>query len=215
MKEEIQKLEKLPPEERIKRLKEIAEINEREINEVKRLIKESESEIEEKQSIQKKLPLPQLRSIDISTLFGKGTQEDIILSTHSYKISPQPTDSQQDSNLEGKISPSEINSEQASEFREIGLYDIKGDYRLSLVRYSPANTILERTYNIMSTIKYDPSLSINDKTEMIKELALISYGTTKKLTDFHDGSYLISEDSARRLVSTHNIIKSFLDQYKG
>ena len=215
MKENIQGLKKLPPEERIKKLKEIVEINEKEIMEVRKLIKESEVEIEERLNLQKKIPLPQLRSIDPSTLFGKGTQEDIILSTHRFGKLSQTKHEEEETNLEGKLSPSEITPEQVSQFRESDLYDLRNDYRLSLVRYAPANTIVERTNNIINTIKYDPSLSINDKTGMMNELATISYGTTKKLSDFHDGSYLLSDDASRRLVSTHNVIKSFLDQYKG
>lgn len=66
----LDELKKLPPEERIRRLKEIEEEDKKELEEAKKLIAESEVEADEEQKNVREMPIPQMRAIDIDSLFS-------------------------------------------------------------------------------------------------------------------------------------------------
>ncbi|HLD18695.1 MAG TPA: hypothetical protein VJB90_01670 [Candidatus Nanoarchaeia archaeon] len=72
-------LERLPPAERIRKLKQIEEDRKKEIKEAENLIRSSEREIEVAETV-KRIPLPQMRSVDPSTLFSR--EEKAIFETH-------------------------------------------------------------------------------------------------------------------------------------
>ncbi len=76
---DTKKLQSLSPEERIKALKQLEIARKKEIAQAENLIKETEREIEVAQTV-KKIPIPQLRSIDPSTLFSG--EERAIFETH-------------------------------------------------------------------------------------------------------------------------------------
>ena len=63
-----EKLAKLKPAERIKRLKEIEKESKKQIDEAEKLIKKSEEEIE-KEEVEKKVRVPETRPVEISDLF--------------------------------------------------------------------------------------------------------------------------------------------------
>lgn len=69
----IKELRRLSPEDRIRKLKEIAEKDKKEIKDAQKLIKQSEDEIEEERKIKEQIPIPQVKAFDISELF---TQEE-------------------------------------------------------------------------------------------------------------------------------------------
>jgi len=78
----IKELKNLPPEERIKRLKEIEEMNRKEIEEAHKLIQESEVEIEEQEKEKEQIPIPQVRAADIDMLVGE--EERRVFATKRY-----------------------------------------------------------------------------------------------------------------------------------
>ena len=65
-------IKKLPPEERIKKLKELEAERKKEIEEARKLAAQSEHEIA-LEEIRRDIPIPQLKAIDVDTLF---TQEE-------------------------------------------------------------------------------------------------------------------------------------------
>ena len=69
--EDFDELKKLSPEERVKKLKEIEERNKKEIDEARKLMTESIRQIEVEEEMRRDIPIPQLTSIDIDTLFGQ------------------------------------------------------------------------------------------------------------------------------------------------
>ena len=68
-------LKKLSPEERLKKLKELEENSKREIEEARKLMAESQRELEIKEEHERDMPIPQLTSIDIDSLFGQEEKE--------------------------------------------------------------------------------------------------------------------------------------------
>ena len=95
---EIDDLKKLPPEERIKRLKEISEKGKKEIEEAQKRIKESEDEAEDNADMLRKVPIPQIKAVDIESLFSE--EEKDAFSTMRFidrkKIVVKKSRSQQD-----------------------------------------------------------------------------------------------------------------------
>ena len=71
MAEKLEELKRLPAEERIRRLRELTEKDKKEIEEAQSLLKESETEAQEKKKEIDKIPIPQLKSVDIDSLFGE------------------------------------------------------------------------------------------------------------------------------------------------
>ena len=83
---DLKEIKKLSPEERIKRLKKIEEENKKEINEAEKLIKDSIREINIQKEI-KDLPIPQIKAVDIESLFSPEEKE--VFATKRYENARQ------------------------------------------------------------------------------------------------------------------------------
>jgi len=83
---DLKEIKKLSPEERIKRLKKIEEENKKEINEAEKLIKDSIREINIQEEI-KDLPIPQIKAVDIESLFSPEEKE--VFATKRYENARQ------------------------------------------------------------------------------------------------------------------------------
>jgi hypothetical protein len=86
---EIDEIKKLSPEERIKRLKELEDEKRKEIEEAEKLIKESVVEIEQAEDIKQKIPVPQMKAVDIDNLFTQ--EEKQVFATKRYQDSKLKT----------------------------------------------------------------------------------------------------------------------------
>lgn len=82
---DLDDIKKLSPEERIRKLKKLEEEKRKEIEEAEKLIKESEGEIEEEEKIRQKIPVPQMKAVDIGNLFT--AEEKQIFATKRYQDS--------------------------------------------------------------------------------------------------------------------------------
>ena len=209
MAEDIKKLRTLNPEERIKKLKEIEEQDKKEIKEVNKLIEESKAEIVEGVNTMRTMPIPQLKSVDVSTLFGKQSEEERIFSTLRF-VTPSVKTEVTDETIEAIISPKESNPENRKE----QMTDVVNrEYEVSLVRYGAFDSIVERLEYIRKTFKYDPSFTYDKRLYMINQLAVIQQGIEKKRNDLYSESYIMP--NASRLVETLRIAEELLRQYRG
>jgi hypothetical protein len=73
--DDIDELKRLPASERVQKLKEIEEKNKKEIDEARKMITESLMEIEVEEKIKRDVPIPQITSVDVDTLFGEEEKE--------------------------------------------------------------------------------------------------------------------------------------------
>ena len=71
----LDKFKNLSPEQRIKKLKELQEKDKQEIEEAQKLIKESEEQAEAEEELKKQIPIPQLKTVDIESLFTAEEKE--------------------------------------------------------------------------------------------------------------------------------------------
>jgi len=75
-------LKKLPPEERLKKLKELEQKKKQEIDEAQKLIKESETEITEQRKWKEKVPIPQVAVEDSQSM---SVEEKQMIGAHHQK----------------------------------------------------------------------------------------------------------------------------------
>src|SRR3989344_5962264 len=75
MASELDDVKKLPPEERIKKLKELTEKHRKEIEDAQKLAKQSEEESNEIKKELDQIPIPQLKAVDIDDLFSPEAQQ--------------------------------------------------------------------------------------------------------------------------------------------
>ncbi len=80
---EIDEIKKLSPEERVKRLKKLEEEKRKEIEEAEKLMKESVGQLEREEEIRRKIPVPQMKAVDIGQLFTK--EEKQIFAAKRYQ----------------------------------------------------------------------------------------------------------------------------------
>lgn len=71
----LDELKSLSPQERIRKLKEMEEERKNEIEQAEKLIKESNVEIEEERKELERIPIPQLKTVDIQGLFTAEERE--------------------------------------------------------------------------------------------------------------------------------------------
>ncbi|MBD3313995.1 hypothetical protein GF345_06135 [Candidatus Woesearchaeota archaeon] len=97
---DLEELKKLGPEDRVKKLKEIEENNRKEIEEAQKLMTDSLREIEIEDKIKRDIPIPQLTSVDVDTLFGQ--EEKDMFRTKRYDSGPS-REQKADESLEESI----------------------------------------------------------------------------------------------------------------
>jgi len=220
MDEDIEDVKKLSPEERLKRLKEIEKKEEDELENIRSLIKNSEGEIEVEDEKKRRFPIPQLRSVDTSPLFGKRTEERRLVATHHFEKLPDREESDEES-LEGiaqKV-PEQQSQEEKTQQGEQG-YSVQesflADYsgkRANTIRYMPTEVVHDKVYNIAKSLKYQ-SVSEQQMEDMLSEIELTLAGTEMKISDITHGKYIPSEEISYAVDLTHRIARDLLDRYR-
>jgi hypothetical protein len=224
MAEDIDELKKLSPEERIKRLKEIEKRNQEEIKKAQDLIKKSEAEIEEEENSKRKIPIPQLKSVDVSSLFGKGTQEEQMFATKRFKA----TTRKEEPELEEKLTPKQtealedkIQRERTrlrEEAEQVALYQ-SGMNRQQ--RQYQANLTQELTetpsrdiYNAVKSAYEEARETGYVSAEQMKLVNAAAEAALTKMDAMVSGDYQQSKQATDALVASARMAKAMRDQYK-
>jgi hypothetical protein len=205
--EDIEDAKKLSPEERIRRLREIAKRDEDEIRKAHDMIKASEGELEEEEKAKKQIPIPQLKSVDVGTLFGKGTQEDLMFKTKQFREAPgeEPEEGTvvEEEPLEEAVAREPIREAAREEAA-------RQQYMQQLVR-APAEQLAERMRNIYEGAMDKGYVS---KSE-IQEVYTISYALEEKQADIRSGSYTADQKAKEEILGSSSILKALKDRYRG
>lgn len=122
---EIDDIKRLSPEERVKRLKKLEEERRKEIEEADKLMKESVGELEKEEEIRQKIPVPQMKAVDINQLFSQEERE--VFAAKRYHKSgaaeeEEPTAAPEEKTLEDEVmeAPQELTQEQAEQQKAYG-----------------------------------------------------------------------------------------------
>lgn len=200
----IEKVKKLSPQDRIQELKKLQEKNKKEIEKAQNLIKESEDEAEKEEEI-KSIPVPQIKSVDIGSLFGREEKEIFKAKRFAEdKKTEEPEEKKE--NVWEKLEEIAASAPQNREREAAANTD-----HLAQLSKVPARTLMDKAAGIYSAVKESGYMN-NDQQE---ELNHIHYAAQKKLEDIESGRYAnFSKDVAHELVVTERM-KNWLQESYG
>jgi hypothetical protein len=203
---DLDKAKRLSPEERIRRLREIAERDEEEIRNAQNLIKESEIEIQEENKQKRQIPIPQLRSVDVGTLFGRGTQEDLMFKTKQFR------EGRRDTELEEKAEEATLEEEVANEpIKEAARAEASRQQYMQQLAMAPTEQLAGRMVDIYEGAKDKGYVS---RAEM-EEVNAINYALNEKNAEIKAGNYAADKKVQEEILASSNIMKALTDRYKG
>lgn len=195
-------LKNLSPTERIKKLKEQQEKSKKEIEEAQKLIKESEAEEEQEEDLRQKIPVPQLKAVDIDSLFSPEEKEIFRLKRYiEEKKAPEKDKKQKRTELETIAEEAPRQRFEQPEIRQYG-------FELSR---EPANVLRERAEGIYNQFKEIGHITYEQK----KELDTIGFAEAYKMNDIKAGSYDADRRAVDDMVVTQKIKNWLQDKYKG
>ena len=200
-KSKLDELKNLSPEERIKRLKELQEQDRKEIEEAQKLIKESEEQATHEEKLKQQIPVPQLKSVDIESLFSPEEKE--LFKAKRYIEGKKPVEEAKEKPLEQTVfeeAPAKLPEESAETIQ----------YGLQLSQ-KPASSLRQKAENIYNQFKDTGEITYDQR----KELDAIGYAGVHKLDDIEAGSYAADKRAAEDMVVTQRIKNWLQDKYKG
>jgi len=203
---DLEDAKRLSPDERIRRLREIAKRNEEEIKKAQDLIKESEEELEEEEKSKRKIPIPQMRAVDVGTLFGKGTQEELMFRTKRF-AEPRAREEEE----ETKAPLEKTVQEERVRVRAAAAEEGQRQYQLQLSR-EPIEELASRARSIYRAAKETGYTN----REQMEDVMNITYAIEMKQADVRRGEYTPESDKFEEEISAFGgIIKALKDKYKG
>lgn len=196
-------LKNLSPTERIKKLKEQQEKSKKEIEEAQKLIKESEAEEAQEEELRQKIPVPQLKAVDIDSLFTPEEKEIFRLKRFvEEKKAPEKEEKRR------RAAELEQIAEEAPKQRfdqpEIRQYGFE-------LSKEPANVLREKAEDIYQQFKETGHITYQQK----KELDTIGFAEAYKMNDIKSGSYDADRRAVDDMVVTQKIKNWLQDKYKG
>lgn len=204
-KKEIKELKKLSPAERIEKLKKIQEKDKKEIEEAQKLIDESEEEEAREQEELERIPIPQIKSVNIDDLFTQEEKE--LFRQNRFVVEKEKTEKEKKPEKKEK-ELEDITFQSTEEIRKAA--SANADY-LEEMSMKPAAELKGRIGEIYSDVK-DTGYMTSGQQE---ELQQIHYATQKKLKDIEEGRYSgATKDAAREMVVTEqmkNLLQSRYD----
>jgi len=176
----LDELKNLSPEEKIRKLKEIEEKDKKEIETAQKLIKESESQIEEEKRMKEQIPIPQLKAVDISSLFTPAEKQ--MYATKRYVRGEE----QLEETVQQEQKRIEEMNEKEQFFHELpteDLYNIQKDYEqvetdLTQEQQDNLYTVQQELYErrqAMENGTYKPT------NEVVRDILSLSEGVHRRL----------------------------------
>ena len=223
-----EELKNLSPEERIARLKDIQKKREEEIRKAQEMIKKSEAEIEEETKSKRQIPIPQLKSVDASSLFGKGTLEEEMFAIKQFKTVRQKKQGKEKEELEEKLTPEQEEAleskikqerenlrdqaEQATLY-QTGMAKQQRQYQANLAQELTQNTV----NNIYNTVKaaYDEAKETGYVSSgQMQLINAANEAALSKMDAMVSGDYQQSKQATDALVASARMAKAMKDKYK-
>ena len=203
-KQDIEELKKLSPEERIRKLKKLQEKDKEEIEKAQNLIQESEDQLE-KQEQTKKIPIPQLKAVNIDALFSPEEKE---LFKAKRFVAEKRKELEESLIPEKKPAELEQIAEQAP-----GLTPEQEQAQtqyLNQLSQKPAEDLYDRIKGIYQQVKETGEMT----PDQIGDLNNIDYAMRRKMQDIEAGKYTeITKETAREMILTEKMKTWLQDAY--
>jgi len=199
-------LKKLPPEERIKRLKELEQKKKKEIEDAQKLIKESESELSEKVKTKQKIPIPEVAAEDLKNL--SDAEKDIVKQHRGFReknkdeeeISDKASKPKRRENLEDTLGGEKAPRVSEHQF---------GDY-IARLSHQPVKDLYAEMSRINHAVEDKGYISAAEE----RRVEYLNSAVERKLEDVESGKYSFSEDVAEAASLIQQIGSSLRDVYQ-
>lgn len=204
-KDVIEELKKLSPKERIEKLKELQKKDKEEIEKAQALIRESEEAVAREEET-KKIPIPQLKAVDIGALFSPEERE-LFKAKRFVTERPREELPPEEARPPG-VKPLE---EVAAEAPRLAQEEERAQAQyLAQLSRTPAEELHARVRNIYNRARVAGELT-QDQQE---ELQNIDYATKRKMYDIEAGKYTeVTREAAQEMVITEKMKNWLQDSY--
>ncbi|MBI2545820.1 hypothetical protein HYV81_01430 [Candidatus Woesearchaeota archaeon] len=207
----LKELMYLPPEERLKRLREIEERNKKEIEEAHKLMQESEAELVEEEKEKEQLPIPQLKAVDFDTLVSE--EERRIFAT-KRQVSARKKD---DEDEKPKRAEKKLEETLGSEPTRLSPVELEAhrQYQTRLATapirdlYSMASQLIEEAKQL------DPNRYQQQAQELVSKARDLQYAALYKGRDMQEGVYKGNERTAELIDKTASLTKNIMQYIRG
>lgn len=198
-KDDIEDLKKLSPTERIKKLKELQEKDKKEIEEAQKLISQSQEE-EAREKELEKIPIPQVKAINIEDLFSSEEKE-------LFKEKRQVSKAKEVQEIPKKEELEEI-AETAPRTPERSPQE---QAHIEYLSQKPAAELQERMADIYQDVKDTGYMSNEQK----QEISQIGYANNLKFKAAKSGKYSnVSEKAADAMIETQKQKNLLQEKYE-
>ena len=203
-KNSLDELKKLSPQERIKKLKELQKKDKEEIEKAQKLILESEEAAEREEEI-KKIPIPQLKAVDIDSLFSS-EERDLFRAKRFIEIK-KPEEEKEKPVISKERPLEEVAAE--AEILKVEEERAHAQY-LTQLSEQPADKIYNRMKEIYSEAKEKGYIS----SGQMEEINNLGYANIRKFDDARVGEYSPTQEAAREMVLTQKMKNMLQRMYK-
>ncbi|PIN73848.1 hypothetical protein COV20_01910 [Candidatus Woesearchaeota archaeon CG10_big_fil_rev_8_21_14_0_10_45_16] len=202
-------LSKLPPEERIKRLKKREEERKKEIAEMERLIKESEDEISEKLRWVQRVPIPQVASKETKDVSKEG--KDVINTLHGIADDKKEEEKEtvKEDSLEETVfreavdlPPEARNIQYGTAANEFAGYQPLSE--------KPIGELYQDALTLKNSIQEKGYISRADE----QRAAYLNSAAAERINAVHQGNYSFTEQTARAASLTQMVAASISNAYQ-
>lgn len=149
MADELKDLERLSPEARIKKLKELEEKRKKEIEDAQELLKKSEAQLEEEKKIIEQIPIPQLRAVDIDSLFSESEKE--LFKAKRFTSAAAKKEEKIKQKVADQVDLEETLEQEAHHVKP-EQQELQKQYQIELSQ-EPAAKLAEMAHNLYETVK--------------------------------------------------------------
>lgn len=202
----IKELKKLSPKERVEKLKELQKKDREEIEKAQRLLRETEEEISRQEETEK-IPIPQLKAVDIDALFS--AEEKELFKAKRFAAEPGRKVEKPKEALPAERAELERIAEEAPILTQEE--EAAQVQYLDQLSQKPVEELYNKVKNIYQQVKAAGEVT----PEQMNELNNIEYANRRKMQDIQAGKYTeVTREAAREMILTEKM-KSWLQESYG
>jgi len=195
----LKELKKLSPKERVEKLKELQKKDKEEIEKAQKLLQETEDEIGRQKELEK-IPIPQLKSVDIGALFSPEEKELFKAKRFMSGSGKEKEKELQEIQKPEEKAELERIAEEAPRLTQEEAA-AQGQY-LDKLSQNPVENIYNKIKSIYQEVKSSGEITPGQ----MNELNNISYANKRKMDDIQAGKYTeVTQEAAREMVLTEKM----------
>jgi hypothetical protein len=202
----IKELKKLSPKERLEKLKELQKKDREEIEKAQKLLQETEEEISKQKELEK-IPIPQLKAVDIDALFSPEEKE--LFKAKRFISDPRREEKPEEAR---RLPEEKAELERIAEEAKILKQEEEATQAQYLTQLSEKP--VEDIYNKVKGIYQDVKSTGEITPEQMNELNNIGYANRRKMKDIQSGRYTeVTQEAAREMVLTEKMRSWIQESY--